>query len=290
MRYVESKESETIKCPACSMVANVAKGITKVTWIDCQINNLKVKCAMSVDVKHMNSNNKENVQVLANKYSDKHDEVLAKDDVEGNSRAKRNKKDNVNNKKIKLMNNKCNWTGNYGDFKKHKLECSYKINQCYYCLEFGIVTKMYQANKDDHYKECLFFPTQWPRCNERIQRRMLQQHLDETCVAGLISCEKCKREFPRIEEEYHKAVCPFQFITCRWINYGCQTAFQRRHQEAHEKGAASEHLYMVKGTIDQIHQLKQQNLHIIERIKKLEKHLPIHLNETLSNATFSDEI
>ena len=285
--YIEvNKCEEKFKCPACGIDSKVATGLMESPWIDCKINDLKVKCPISMET-ILKDGNKENQQMLLNETDE--GEAKKENDEQhalgsGNKR-KNNFLDGNKNKRRKIETKTCSWEGTYGQFKHHQRICQYKMNECEYCMEFGFFAKIRQSEMEEHYKSCRFYPIQCPDCNDTIQRRNLQAHLHAICIKGIITCDDCGEEIVREDEVDHDVECPNKIIPCKWFNYGCVNTFQRHRVDAHERGAAIAHLNMVKEKLDQ---MQAQNVFIIDHIKELQKSLPLQLRMSTPSDTISE--
>ena len=216
-----------MKCPACNIDIDCMEDIMFFDWIDAQINNLKVKCSMF----SVNESLDDEIMANDNEQDEVNENIAMVEEEKMIAGKKRKKKFNmaIINKKRKFNDKKsaCNWIGTYGEFNKHQEECKYKWSKCNYCKLFGTFDNIQLQNMDDHFKECKYFPIVCQDCGEPMQRRNLDEHLAKECVKGIVICNKCEEVFIREEIEQHKQICPKEFITCSWINYGCVAVFER---------------------------------------------------------------
>ena len=220
--------------------------------------------------------------------NNENDDILSGSEKQMLSGHKRKKMfvDDMTNKKRKLnvIKIECGWMGTYGEFKQHQQQCKFRLGICKYCSEFGTFANIQQRNMHEHYKECKYFPIDCNYCGAAIQRRNFDDHVTMQCTKGIVRCEKCGEDFIREEAEEHKEICPREFITCEWYNYGCVAVLERRERDIHNKVQSIEHLHMDKGKIDalqiQLDKLQAENVFLIDHINELERLNRVNLNHS----------
>ena len=128
---------------------------------------------------------------------------------------------------------------------------------------------------EDHLQEC---PDQLVSCSndcgmDSLQRRHLQNHLENDCPKRLIKCQYCNKEgrhqvitgdhlgvcpeyptrctnegcgrlIPCQQMPSHKASCPKEIIYCGYRSVGCNAKFKRDLEEKHDKLNMKMHLQL----------------------------------------------
>jgi TNF receptor-associated factor 4 len=162
------------------------------------------------------------------------------------------------NRKIKSLqvycNNKddgCQWKGDLKDIEDHLQECPYQLVSC----------------SND--------------CGMNLQRRHLQNHLENDCPKRLIKCQYCNEEgrhqvitgdhlgvcpeyptrctnegcgqlIPRHQMPSHKASCPKEMISCGYRSVGCEEKMKREEQEEHNEQWRERHLQLAVGEVNKL--------------------------------------
>ncbi|XP_031572712.1 TNF receptor-associated factor 3-like isoform X1 [Actinia tenebrosa] len=95
----------------------------------------------------------------------------------------------------------CGWLGQLRDLEKHEEKCEYSLEEC--------------SN---------------PGCNEKIERRHLDDHVKKTCDFRLITCENCGANVIHSNEKLHNEKCPKVEVQC---TSGCGAMIARGELEEH---------------------------------------------------------
>ena len=106
----------------------------------------------------------------------------------------------------------CEWVGEVGVAKQHADGCPKRPWKCQYC-NFSSTSEA----EGEHKEQCTKYPVVCP--NE--------------CDVGTI---------PRCDVEKHRAKCPLEFVTCEFVDVGCDVKMTRQDLKHHMEESQQQHL------------------------------------------------
>eukprot|EP01083_Nonionella_stella_P101333 287155_1 len=259
-----SEKGSSFDCPLCRKICG-SKSVTRVKFIDRQINDLKVQCpnAIKVQMLYQNESTIGTTALPPNKENNAHS---------GQKRKRSYDDDNTNNKKRKLNGSGsamygCEWKGRYSELNKHRTTCPLEVVICEFCDQ-----SMLQRNLKKHHGECPHFPMQCVECEERaILRINMATHIARFCPMTRIPCSECKEEIQRKNQKLHdENECSEALIECVFRTFGCKEKLKRKDEKKHILCAAVTHSHLVQ-VAHTVKTLKKENEDLTTRIIALEK-------------------
>eukprot|EP01083_Nonionella_stella_P188532 695140_1 len=266
-----SEKGSSFDCPLCRKICG-SKSVTRVKFIDRQINDLKVQCpnAIKVQMLYQNESTIGTTALPPNKENNAHS---------GQKRKRSYDDDNTNNKKRKLNGSGsamygCEWKGRYSELNKHRTTCPLEVVICEFCDQ-----SMLQRNLKKHHGECPHFPMQCVECEERaILRINMATHIARFCPMTRIPCSECKEEIQRKNQKLHdENECSEALIECVFHSFGCKEKLKRKDEKKHVLSAAFTHSHLMQVAKKQtkleqtVKTLKKEKERLTERIIALEK-------------------
>eukprot|EP01083_Nonionella_stella_P188533 695144_1 len=266
-----SQEGRSFHCPLCRKKCS-PKTVTRVRFIDRQINDLRIQCPNAI--KWENTNNNESTLRRSTRLKQK---------TNGHSGHKRKRSydadtdNNSNNKRRKLNDDplyRCEWKGCYSELIKHKTACPLQEVCCKFCD-----LSMLQRELKEHHVECPRFPMQCIQCKDTgILRKKMASHIARVCPMTMIRCTECKEEVQRKNKKAHKKnECPESLIECVFRSFGCMEKLTRKDEKKHTLNAAFTHQHLMQVAkhqnklADTVKALKRDNTRLTARIIALEQ-------------------
>ena len=109
--------------------------------------------------------------------------------------------------------------------KQLKVSCE---NECAGCSWTGAM-EAYEPHK----KTCEFVKVSCPNwCMEKVIKKFLDEHLQQTCPQRLEECPVCHFQIPHEEVPTHPETCPSVEVAC--TNLGCSVKVYRGQLDAHQ--------------------------------------------------------
>eukprot|EP01084_Bolivina_argentea_P237000 398413_1 len=243
-----STQGRSFECPLCRKKCS-ANGITRVKFIDRQINGLKIKCPNAITAKKCIAVGTEHTNTKMRRSKRLKDQT----DRQNNRKRTRSISDedeefeNNHNKKRRKLNEielseKCEWKGLYSELDKHIKICALQPISCQYCTD-----SMLQKELEKHYETCPVFPMQCVQCNKtKICRNKMASHISRYCQMTLINCNKCKQQIKRKDKQLHlKNVCSESLIECPFYRFGCMDKLRRKNEKNHIENGAFTHCHLI---------------------------------------------
>jgi hypothetical protein len=122
----------------------------------------------------------------------------------------------------------CGMTFYRADMPAHVVQCPNKPVSCNKCGE-----TFKQSDMEEHRKRCPEMIVECPLCGPRVkmQRRLIERHLQQECPHRLVHCELCDVQIPVYKLERHqKSECPQRLVTCNQC--GAVVPFSERQAHA----------------------------------------------------------
>lgn len=122
----------------------------------------------------------------------------------------------------------CGMTFYRADMPAHVTQCPNKPTSCNKCGE-----TFKQSDMDGHIARCPEVIEECPLCGPRVkmQRRLLDRHLQQECPHRLVHCELCDVQIPLYKLERHqKSDCGQRLVTCNQC--GAVVPFAQRQAHA----------------------------------------------------------
>eukprot|EP01083_Nonionella_stella_P101335 287157_1 len=266
-----SEKGRSFDCPLCRTKCH-SKSITRVKFVDRQINDLKIQCPNAIEMENNTNNNQSTLR--------RSTRLKAKTENKESSGQKRKRSyddGNTNIKKRKLNDdpfNGCEWKGCYSELAQHRTTCPLQIVRCQFCD-----LAMFQRNLSEHHIECPLFPMQCVECEERaILRINMTTHVARFCPMTRIPCSECKEEIQRKNQKLHdENECSEALIECVFHSFGCKEKLKRKDEKKHVLSAAFTHSHLMQVAKKQtkleqtVKTLKKEKERLTERIIALEK-------------------
>ena len=257
---LRGQSARFFNCPLCRKQCSFLN-VTRVKFIDRQINQLSVKCP--------NSCNAQKVQLQSDE-SDNCSQNNEGNENESSCGQKRDRPSDIeepqSNKRRRLSEDElCEWTGCYSDLKDHIKSCPFQIVSCGHC---GLSMKRKEVN--GHYDECPSFPIQCTECKEtEIMRSEMESHIRDKCPRTIIECTECKQKIRRYFEMGHLQIhCPEVFIKCSFKKLGCKQQFKRKDEKKHLEENAIDHMSKMAANQIKLEKKIKTLEATVERLKK----------------------
>eukprot|EP01083_Nonionella_stella_P213616 770316_1 len=270
-----SQEGRSFHCPLCRKKCS-PKTVTRVRFIDRQINDLRVQCPNAI--KWENTNNNESTLRRSTRLKQK---TNPKNNGHSGHKRKRSydadTDNNSNNKRRKLNDDplyRCEWKGCYSELIKHKTACPLQEVCCKFCD-----LSLLQFELKEHHVECQRFPMRCTLCKKSgILRKNMKSHVARLCPMTVISCTECKEEIHRKNKKSHqKKECSESLIECAFRNFGCMEKVKRKDEKKHIENAAFTHNHLIQVANNQtklvntVNALKKENKRLMQRVIASEK-------------------
>eukprot|EP01083_Nonionella_stella_P142469 440904_1 len=193
-----SENGRSFHCPLCRKKCH-SKSVTRVKFIDRQINELKIQCPNAINVPVENTNNKQSISTLRRSTRLK----AKKENNECPGRKRKRYDDGIHqNKKRKLNDdpsNGCEWKGCYSELAKHRTTCPLQTVRCKFCA-----LSLLQHKLKEHHVECPWVPIACVQCGTSgIRRRRMVSHIALRCPMTRIRCTECKEQIQRKNKKLH---------------------------------------------------------------------------------------
>eukprot|EP01084_Bolivina_argentea_P236999 398411_1 len=242
-----STHGRSFECPLCRTKCN-ANAVTRVKFIDRQINDLKVKCAnvvennkyITVSTEHTNikmrrSKRLKNQTEKQNNRKRSRSIVDEDEEFENNHNKKRRKLNEIE------LSEKCEWKGLYSELQNHIKICPLQSILCKYCSH-----SVLQKDLQKHYEICPAFPMQCVQCNKtEICRNKMPLHVSK-CPVTMINCAECKQQIKRKDKKLHlQNNCPESLIECPFYRFGCMDKLRRKNEKNHIENGAFTHCHLI---------------------------------------------
>lgn len=138
----------------------------------------------------------------------------------------------------------CNEILPWKDLQDHTTTCSYKPSICKFSQE-GCQITVVLKNLQSHEKECQFRMETCRYCLKEIKHRLMQDHLETTCLEYDISCPfRCGVESAtrRMMIQHYTNECPRRPIKCKYHNIGCEFTGSKEEVDNHTRNELDHHL------------------------------------------------
>ena len=127
----------------------------------------------------------------------------------------------------------CKWQGDLGDAEEHLEEkCQHQKVEC----PNGCGEKMKRKTVQLHTQsDCTHRPYKCPHCDHKgVYKDVTTVHYT-TCGEFSLSCPTgCGKKIKRRNMESHLSTeCPEEYISCKYVMFGCDTAVKRREKGTH---------------------------------------------------------
>ena len=127
----------------------------------------------------------------------------------------------------------CEWQGDLGDAEEHlEKKCQHQKVEC----PNGCGGKMKRKTVQLHTQsDCTHRPYRCPHCDHKgVYKDVTTVHCT-TCGDFPLSCPTaCGKKIKRRNMESHLSTeCPEEYISCKYVMFGCDTAVKRREKETH---------------------------------------------------------
>ncbi|EGC31510.1 hypothetical protein DICPUDRAFT_7370, partial [Dictyostelium purpureum] len=172
------------------------------------------------------------------------------------------------------------------ELDNHIENCSFRFVKCKY-HEKGCMDKIRFNENETHISECEYQPLICKYCYDFYLLKTIEQHYLE-CPSMLIDCKKCNRKIKRGEMDNHlNKECQEVIISCKFLKFGCNDKIKRKNLENHLEqtnhtkhlSTAIEHLIIknnqLSNSIDELTKGKEdiitKNIQLSNRIVELQK-------------------
>ena len=127
----------------------------------------------------------------------------------------------------------CEWQGDLGDAEEHlEKKCQHQKVEC----PNGCGEKMKRKTVQHHTQgDCTHRPYKCPHCDHKgVYKDVTTVHFI-TCGDFPLSCPaRCRKKIKRRNMESHLSTeCPEEYISCKYVMFGCDTAVKKREKETH---------------------------------------------------------
>ena len=147
--------------------------------------------------------------------------------------------------------NSCPWKGTLKDIDDHLQQCPYQILPC----TNGCKESLQRKQLEDHLEnDCLKRITKCLYCNEEnIYEVIVGDHF-KLCTQLPIKCstEGCDFMTKRCSMGKHKRECPKEFVTCQYNTIGCHHYMKREEQDEHNEQTIKKHLKMAVKEVEHL--------------------------------------
>ena len=127
----------------------------------------------------------------------------------------------------------CKWQGDLGDAEGHLEEkCQHQKVKC----PNGFGSKVDRKHMRRHTQgDCTHRPYKCPHCDHKGAYKDVTTVHYTTCGDFPLSCPaRCGKTIKRRNMESHLSTeCPEEYISCKYVMFGCDTAVKRREKETH---------------------------------------------------------
>ena len=127
----------------------------------------------------------------------------------------------------------CEWQGDLGDAEEHlKEKCQHQKVECPNGCGEMMKRKTIQLHTQN---DCTHRPYKCPHCNHKgVYKDVTTLHYT-TCGGFPLCCPtECRRVIKRRNMKSHLSTeCPEEYISCKYVMFGCDTAVKRREKETH---------------------------------------------------------
>ena len=129
-------------------------------------------------------------------------------------------------------------------------------------------------------------------CNAEIERKVVDDHVLNSCVKRKSSCTSCGHTAPydRLQSEHFdkEGRCPMEALGCRFKYFGCTEEVKRCEAEEHELSYLSKHLNLVEKLYRRDITLLISKVGALEKEIKLLKAQQMDMSSTRAEASSSD--
>ena len=191
-----------------------------------------------------------------------------------------------------------------------KVRCPHKAEGCEWEGELGSLEQHLNTNSSAGGRDCLHVYVVCPYfCNERVQRRCLEEHKSQHCPLRAFTCQYCNHEatyqevtkehWPVCEkyplpcpnecgeeerERQHlkkhlKQTCPLEVIQCEFSYAGCGAQLQRHLMSAHVKEGMEAHLSLVAQVSKKVPEFEKIVQQQGDQIKQLVEQDRVQINQ-----------
>ena len=169
----------------------------------------------------------------------------------------------VKNVKVFCTNSFCVWKGSLCHLDDHKAGrecegCQYELVSC----TLGCGEKVIRKDLEDHKQNtCVLRPKNCEYCQWLGTHKSMNTHYSE-CQKYPIPCpNNCgKKNIPVQEVEGHLQECPEQEIECTHSDLGCKEVFKRRTSEDHYENFKDAHNHLLRSRVTLLTQVVVQLL------------------------------
>ena len=146
-----------------------------------------------------------------------------------------------------MKNRGCEWTGRLEHLESHlnvqSGDCLYVDVDCpSHCNQ-----RVQKRNVQNHLnKECPLREYMCPRCNLKASFKIISGNHKEECLYAPVQCpNRCGVTCERETLEEHIAICNKEELECFFSHAGCQGRYLRENEEVHMDGNLKEHLTLM---------------------------------------------
>ena len=181
-------------------------------------------------------------------------------------------------------NNGCTWTGLLRDMEDtHIPECPNEMVEC--------------TNTEGSKDSWLIRFQKVQKCDQKVQRHLLEQHMFRECRLRVVSCQYCREKgshhyitgahvqkcpcvtlpcphdecelkVQRLAMRWHRQTCPKGIIKCQYSHLGCNTKIKREDIQTHNQETVVKHLELTAKTLENTTRDLKKALDQIEKLEK----------------------
>jgi hypothetical protein len=153
---------------------------------------------------------------------------------------------------LRCGNKDCSWKGLLNSYKAHRAVCRHELLNCVNCVNGECRHVVKREDMEEHVKTCVYSPIPCKGCSKPIPKCNIEEHMGQVCEQVLVSCpEGCGEMILRGRlKEHYNSECSQYVRHCSFDDLGCCAKGNSRQLSDHITSSTSEHLNLLKTTID----------------------------------------